>query len=109
MPKMKVRVQFTESALEEFKAIQKHENYFVSQWGVKYLKGLVDLPPGSWLDVRRHWDKGLFKISDFVPFDIQGKVDWGLAPSAIQVSITRFKLKNIVSGPGWKKSKEGRF
>jgi hypothetical protein len=108
MTKIKVQVQLTESASKEFKAIQVHENYFVSQWGMKYLKGLVDLPPGSWLEVRRRWDGGLFKISDFVPFDIQGKVDCNSAPPAIQVSITRFKLKNMVAGQGWKRAGDER-
>lgn len=100
MAKIKVKVQLTEEALKEFREIQSHENGLVSQWGVKYLKGLLQLPAKSWLDVSQRWEKGAFKISDIIPFDIRGKVENGSAAKGIEVFITRFKLKASHS-PVW--------
>jgi ribosomal protein S21 len=97
MSKIKVQVQLTENALKSFKGIQNHDNFLVSEWGVKYLKGLVELPPKSWLDMYQHWDRGAFKISDFIPFDIRGKVDCDRASLEIVVLITHFKLKKVHS------------
>ncbi len=94
MPKIKVRVQLTEDALKDFKVIQKHKNVLVSDWGVKYLKGLIELPPQNWLGVRRNWDEGVFKTSGFVPFDIRGKVEHYPGRQIVAVFITHFKLKD---------------
>jgi hypothetical protein len=93
MSEIQVQVQLAESALKEFKTIQNHENSLVSQWGAIYLTGLVDLPPQSWLVLRRKWTRGFFKMNDFIPFDIRGKVVAQSAAAGIVVIVTRFKLK----------------
>jgi hypothetical protein len=109
MLKVKVRVQLTEGALRGFKDIQEHEDLLVSHWGMKYLQGLTELPSKRWLDVRRHWDGGVFKISDLTPFDIRGKVEYGAAPSVIVVCITHFQLKGSYF-PKWsERNRENRI
>jgi len=94
MSKVKVKVQLTEKALEEFKAIQNHDNFLISEWGTRYLKKLVGLSAENWLEVRRRWEKGVFKANDLIPFDIRGKVQAGPAPRAVVVFITHFQLRN---------------
>ena len=97
MSKVKVQVQLTESALREFKAIQAHQNRQVSEWGLNYLKKLVELPPKSWQTVGHLWHRGIFKVNDFIPFDIRGKVEYGTNPKELVILITRFKLKQAHS------------
>ena len=97
MSKVKVQVQLTENALKDFKVIQNHDNFQISKWGIKYLKELIELSPKSWVDVHRNWDGGIFKISDFIPFDIRGKVDYGATSLDLVVLITHFKLKKVHS------------
>ncbi len=99
MSKVKVTVQLTEKALEEFKAIQNHDNFLISEWGTRYLKKLVGLSAENWLEVRRRWEKGVFKANDLIPFDIRGKVE--PAPRVIVVFITHFQLKDSWSPIGF--------
>jgi hypothetical protein len=109
MPKIQVQVQLTDQALRDFKAIQNHPNVLVSQWGAKYLKGLVELTPGIWLEISRRWDKGVFKMSDFIPFDIRGKVDFNPRALEISVILTRFKLKRPHARIWFDKVRGGEF
>jgi hypothetical protein len=109
MSKIQVQIQLTDRALKDFKAIQDHPNILVSQWGAKYLKGLVELTPGSWLEISRRWDRGVFKLSDFIPFDIHGKVDFNPRALEISVILTRFKLKRPHARIWFEKIRGGEF
>jgi len=109
MSKIQVRIQLTEKSLKDFKAIQDHPNVLVSQWGTKYLKGLVELTPGNWLEISRRWDKGVFKMSDFIPFDIRGKVDFNPRALEISVILTRFKLKRPHARIWFERVRGGEF
>lgn len=93
MAKVKVRVELTQSALKEFKAIQNHRNKTISEWGEKYLQALIEIPAQGWSQVRERWDQGVFKVGDFIPFDIRGKVDHAPDQAHIRVLVTRFELK----------------
>jgi|HubBroStandDraft_1064217.scaffolds.fasta_scaffold578398_2 hypothetical protein len=103
MPKIEVWVQLTETAVKDFKAIQNSDNFLVSEWGAKCLKELLEFTPRRWLEVRRRWARGIFKIDDLILFDIRGKVEPGADPRILQVFVTHFKLKaglRIVPGKG---------
>jgi hypothetical protein len=88
-----VRVHLTEDAVKQFQEIQNHDNTTLSQGSLKYLQKLVELPAKHWLEIRRSWDNGVFKIMDVVPFDVRGKVEYGHAEPEITVFITHFRLK----------------
>ena len=93
MPKIEVWVQLTETAVKDFKAIQNSNNFLVSEWGAKCLKDLLEFTPQRWLEVRRRWVRGIFKIDDLILFDIRGKVEIGANSRVLQVFVTHFKLK----------------
>jgi hypothetical protein len=93
MLRIKVKLWLTETALTDFKAVQKHPNEGVASQGETYLKRLLELSPRHWIRVHELWDRGLFVIRLLSPFDIRGQVRYSPSSRTVRVYITHFKLR----------------
>jgi len=92
-----IKVDLTLEASREVERILRSPHQSVSEWGLKYLEGLLQLPPEKWREISLILRGGAFRVTGRIPFDIRGKVFADGAGRVERVLVTRFKLKGKFS------------
>ena len=91
MKRCEVEILLSPEAEREFDGIQRHGHPLLKEWARRYLEDLVLFPPEDWVDIHARLGTDLFKADNHVPFDIQGKIQYGRDRVVERVILTRFR------------------